>query len=372
MATVKGLCSSSLAPSSSSSSSQRSLISPASSSHASRFSSSSSRLNVLYNAEPVRHSRRNSRLVTFAVLAEPKIKVTSPSITRTNEPEVAGIATADSQILELASTSHLQAKLQSPAKATPRNKSPVLGLTDTSLKSTLEHRLWVAFGGAMVTGMMTKALIASHSPEGYLEVAVGVASAWVLADLGTGFYHWGVDNYGNAKTPVFGSQIDAFQGHHQRPWTITKREFANNIHAIARPAGLFLSPFLLTPNQPFFDSFLGLFLGFVVMSQQFHAFSHMKKSQLPPFVVALQDSGFLLSRKMHGTHHKPPYDVNYTIVSGLWNPILNETQVFKKLERYIYEKWGVAPRAWSDTSEEWMQTDSYFEDGTEFDPSQSS
>lgn len=45
-------------------------------------------------------------------------------------------------------------------------------------------------------------------------------------------YHWGVDNYGDGSTPVFGRQIAAFQGHHQRPWTITQREFANNLHQV--------------------------------------------------------------------------------------------------------------------------------------------
>lgn len=45
-----------------------------------------------------------------------------------------------------------------------------------------------------------------------------------------------VDNYGDADTPVFGSQIAAFQGHHQRPWTITEREFCNNVHQVGGAA----------------------------------------------------------------------------------------------------------------------------------------
>jgi ubiquitin-conjugating enzyme E2 variant len=52
------------------------------------------------------------------------------------------------------------------------------------------------------------------------------------ADFLTGVYHWGVDNYGSGKTPVVGSQIAAFQGHHQKPWTITEREFCNNVHKV--------------------------------------------------------------------------------------------------------------------------------------------
>jgi hypothetical protein len=48
----------------------------------------------------------------------------------------------------------------------------------------------------------------------------------------SGIYHWGVDNYGDGSTPVVGSQIAAFQGHHQKPWTITEREFCNNVYKV--------------------------------------------------------------------------------------------------------------------------------------------
>lgn len=33
----------------------------------------------------------------------------------------------------------------------------------------------------------------------------------VGVDLLSGIYHWGVDNYGDGSTPVFGSQIAGFQ-----------------------------------------------------------------------------------------------------------------------------------------------------------------
>jgi hypothetical protein len=41
---------------------------------------------------------------------------------------------------------------------------------------------------------------------------------------------------GDGNTPVLGKQIAAFQGHHQRPWTITQREFANNVHQVCLAA----------------------------------------------------------------------------------------------------------------------------------------
>ncbi|CAM6096616.1 unnamed protein product [Calypogeia fissa] len=241
-----------------------------------------------------------------------------------------------------------------------------MGLVDTSLESTLEHRLWFGFGASAAVGMVAKAVLAAHSFTDRAGICLGTIAAYILADLGTGIYHWGIDNYGDAETPIFGSQIDAFQGHHKRPWTITKREFANNLEAIARPVGFVLLPFLVLPSNPTGDAFLGIFLGLVVMSQQFHAWAHCKKSQLPAVVNFLQGKGILISRKMHGAHHKAPYSINYCIVSGLWNPILRESKFFGWLETAIYARWGVAPRCWTETvAAEWLQEGSYFEDGSD-------
>jgi hypothetical protein len=50
--------------------------------------------------------------------------------------------------------------------------------------------------------------------------------------------------------------------------------------------------------------FFGVFSSLVVLSQQFHAWSHMKKSELPAAVLAAQDAGLLVSRKGHGQHHR--------------------------------------------------------------------
>jgi ubiquitin-conjugating enzyme E2 variant len=70
-------------------------------------------------------------------------------------------------------------------------------------------------------------------------------ASYALADLGTGIFHWSVDNYGDKNTPVAGNVIDAFQGHHRWPWTITKRQWANNIHKTCIAPLLFTVPQLL-------------------------------------------------------------------------------------------------------------------------------
>ena len=180
-------------------------------------------------------------------------------------------------------------------------------------------------------------------------VGSGLLAYW-LSDLGTGVFHWSVDNYGSKATPVMGGIIDAFQGHHKYPWTITKRQFANNIHTTCPATMCVTVPLLLTPGlAPDTCAFMGVFCSLIVLSQQFHAWSHMKKSQLPEIVVKLQDLGVLISRKGHGAHHRPPFEGNYCIVSGWWNPIMDDNKVFNKMEKVVYEATGVAPRSWSET-----------------------
>ncbi|KAL6765118.1 Kua-ubiquitin conjugating enzyme hybrid localization domain-containing protein [Haematococcus lacustris] len=226
-----------------------------------------------------------------------------------------------------------------------------------NLKSTLEHQLWT-FGAIAVLGATFLQGVTSLSAAGdFTSMASAVGLAYLLSDLGTGVYHWSVDNYGSGSTPLFGRQIAAFQGHHQRPWTITEREFCNNVHQVFKPAMLPAVLFLLASPwaAPSFNTFMSTFIFLVCMSQQFHAWSHMKKSALPPLVVALQDAGILISRKMHGAHHRAPFECNYCIVSGLWNPLLDRSGFFPALERVVLAQTGVEPRSWHPPEHDWKE-----------------
>jgi hypothetical protein len=195
-------------------------------------------------------------------------------------------------------------------------------------------------------------------PLAYGGLLATAALAFWLSDAGVGIFHWSVDNYGSKKTPVMGGIIDAFQGHHKYPWTITKRQFANNIHTTC-PATMCVSvPLLLAPGLgPNQCVFAGVFCSMVVLSQQFHCWSHTKKSELPALVLAAQDAGLIISRKAHGAHHKPPFKGNYCIVSGWWNEVFDGTGFFYALEKRIYDATGVAPRCWSEDEDFAVQED---------------
>eukprot|EP00887_Chlorella_sp_A99_P005273 scaffold1.g5273.t1 len=204
------------------------------------------------------------------------------------------------------------------------------------LRSTLEHQLWVGSTSVVLAATMWQGLGRVEDVGGALEAGAGLLAAYVVADFASGVYHWIVDNYGDADTPVLGSQIAAFQGHHQRPWTITEREFCNNVHLTCKPA------------FPVAAAALAASLGADT------PLCHAKKSELPGAVVALQDTGLLISRRDHGAHHRPPFDANYAIVSGWTNPLLDGVGFYVALERLVCAAGGPEPRSWHDTTD-WLE-----------------
>lgn len=182
---------------------------------------------------------------------------------------------------------------------------------------------------------------------GSLEVMAIAFATWVLADLGSGIFHWSVDNYGNGRTPVLGNIIAAFQGHHTAPWTITEREFCNNVHKLCYPFGP-LAPLvaLALAAPPGFQLFISIFTFLEVMSQELHKFSHMTKKECPSIVNRLMDSGVILNRIGHNKHHTMPFEGNYCIVSGFNNEWVDRVGLFRWMELMVYRINGVESNSW--------------------------
>eukprot|EP01036_Dinobryon_divergens_P025696 gene25696-34272_t len=174
------------------------------------------------------------------------------------------------------------------------------------------------------------------SPVSWIYASVSVALSVVLGDIGTGIFHWSVDNYGSLRTPVFGAVCAAFQGHHLTPWTITFRSFVNNVYKIALgtiPALLLVGA---VPMNPFARLFFTLFINWWMISQELHKYSHMKPEAIPPIVRFLQDQGVILSRREHGQHHSSPFEGHYCILTGRANRWLDDSHFFRRIEKIVF------------------------------------
>ncbi|CAO2187262.1 unnamed protein product [Urochloa humidicola] len=243
-----------------------------------------------------------------------------------------------------------------PSLSTPSRADP------DELRSTWSHRAWTLAGSAAIlSSLSTSASLVSSGASSPIEPLAAASFAYTLADLATGIYHWLIDNYGDASTPLVGSQIAAFQGHHRHPSTITLRDPCNNLHALSRAAALALPPAgaalsaAAASHPAAAHAFAGAFAACVVLSQQFHAWAHEKRRRLPPGVEALQNAGVLVSRAQHAAHHRQPYNSNYCIVSGMWNGVLDRYKVFEVLEMVVYFRTGVRPRSWDETDDSWRE-----------------
>ena len=78
-----------------------------------------------------------------------------------------------------------------------------------------------------------------------------------------------------------------------------------------------------------------------------HGSLHKGTKPIRCYSVCVQDAGILVSRKVHGSHHKAPFEGNYCIVSGIWNPILDaggsDSSFFRRLERFVLARTGTRP-----------------------------
>ncbi|KAL8469999.1 hypothetical protein ACS0TY_032750 [Phlomoides rotata] len=270
-----------------------------------------------------------------------------------NQPQIFNQITLHTRRLHCSATAPHKPRRPISDPLTLLNRPPILN--DPTLRSTWAHRAWLTSGCTTVLISLAKSVAGAAESHIWLEPLIAGFIGYVLADLGSGVYHWGIDNYGGAETPVFGAQIDAFQGHHRWPWIITRRQFANNLHALARAVTFIVLPINLACDDPTVLGFVATCSGCIMLSQQFHAWAHTTKSKLPPLVVALQDGGVLVSRRQHAAHHRPPYNNNYCIVSGGWNEILDSSKLFEAMEMVIFFKFGVRPRSWSDPNSDWTE-----------------
>lgn len=182
-----------------------------------------------------------------------------------------------------------------------------------------------------------------------VEAIVTLLSGWVLADLGSGILHWSVDNYGNGRTPIMGSIIAAFQGHHSAPWTITERGFCNNVYKLCIPFGIPTMALISTlagESHPTATLFFTVFCAMEILSQEFHKWSHMTKGECTSSMNWLQNSGLTIDRRSHALHHTAPFEGQYCIVSGICNEAVDNSGFFRRLEHAVYNCNGVESNAW--------------------------
>lgn len=162
----------------------------------------------------------------------------------------------------------------------------------------------------------------------------------IVSDFATGMVHWWEDAYGNPDWKILGKSVVIPNiEHHQFPRKFLKRTFFSRIRLsllIALFIFIFLSIFSMVSWEIIF------ILLYSSMANEFHAITHRSDKENGIIIYFLQRIGIIQSRKMHGLHHRSPYNINYCVLTNYLNPILNAIRFWDAIE-YIISLIGIKP-----------------------------
>jgi len=164
----------------------------------------------------------------------------------------------------------------------------------------------------------------------------------LLADLVSGVVHWAEDAYARPGTPLLGRLARDNLRHHWRP-----REFLDKSW-LASSWDLLLGGALLVAAA----AALGLLSWHVVLfallvanANQIHKWAHMNRTEVPRLVHWLQRAHLLQTPRHHGRHHAGTRTTHYCVITNFLNPLLEEVQLWSRLERAIERISGVRRRS---------------------------
>ncbi len=158
------------------------------------------------------------------------------------------------------------------------------------------------------------------------QFAGGLMAGYLVADLFSGLAHLTTDSWDPEIFPE--SLAKVFRGaqqHHDNPTDVLHEGVwkNNKKYHIAGYAFLGATTLLRLYGFGFASEILDVAIAMNIWTGWFHACGH-GAYQDSTLVTTLQKSGLLISRNGHGKHHKPPFDRNFTVISGLTNPLLNK------------------------------------------------
>ncbi len=161
------------------------------------------------------------------------------------------------------------------------------------------------------------------------QLVVGTIAGWLLADLVSGMGHYATDHLFSDTTPFgvgptwrFSRDLHKHPAQYQgmRSWNINRSmaRFITVFHAL-----LFLESYLQRAHQLDFSPYVMTVMNtFLMHWSLIHDFAH-GYCRDNPVVKGLQKTGIILRPQTHKTHHRPPYDKDFCLISGKMNGVLN-------------------------------------------------
>jgi hypothetical protein len=187
-------------------------------------------------------------------------------------------------------------------------------------------------------------------------VILDLLLALFLADLFSGFVHWGTDTWFDEIS--WERTILIAREHHLYPHHIVGYGFRDYVAFSSWPIVVTIGPLVailtlaLAPSALAFDA-VGICLivaTVMVFGTYAHRLGHQKTDTA--VVVLLQKAHLLMSPRHHGVHHRDNHDIRYCVINGWANHLCDRIGFWRALERLIEWTTGSVARS---NDHEWFR-----------------
>ena len=156
-------------------------------------------------------------------------------------------------------------------------------------------------------------------------------ASFIWMDVFSGLLHITLDNPNLNSFPLIGGACKDFQEHHHNPGFLTRKPWHVFLQEVHVPCAAFVTWSLLRPRSGFAKVWYMLAILGAHAMMIAHRLSHTAPSRVPLVFQFAQEHGLLITAAHHSKHHMT-YDVNFSILAGVMDPVLNE--VVKHFNRY--------------------------------------
>ena len=177
---------------------------------------------------------------------------------------------------------------------------------------------------------------------GNSHVWVQGAGVVLLADFISGLVHWAEDAYARKDTPVVGKWIgQANIEHHIHPRAFVSRSWwASSWDLVTVSSLVVLGAWWMA----LLSWQVWLFAMVTSNANQIHKWAHRAPHENGRIVTWLQKVKLLQTQRHHAKHHSGQKDSHYCSVTNFLNPILEELEFWKLLERFNARVLGLKRR----------------------------
>ncbi len=170
-------------------------------------------------------------------------------------------------------------------------------------------------------------------------VVTGTAAAIFLADFFSGVVHWAEDAYARKDTPIIGRWLgEANIEHHQKPRAFVARSFLASSWDLLLVA---MTVLIAAWSLDLLTCSVWVFALTIANANQIHKWAHRAPHENGRVITALQKLKLLQTQRHHGRHHQGKKDSHYCAITNFLNPILEELEFWKTMERINERVFGL-------------------------------